>query len=56
MSVWPAGQVPKQASIPYHKNDQTFFSRELRNIFVPVTAAFGLCAVSFGCVSVLDYI
>ena len=52
-------QVPKQASIPHHENDQTFFSRELRNILVPVTvttADFGLCDVSFGCISVLDYI
>lgn len=52
-------QVPKQASIPHHENDQTFFSRQLWNILVPVTvttADFGLCGVSFGCISVLDYI
>lgn len=50
-------QVPKQASIYHHEKHQTFFSRELWNILVPVTTAdFGLCDVSFGCISVLDYI
>lgn len=54
-----ARQVPKQASIPHQEKDQTFYGRELWNILVPVTdtsADFGLCDVSFGCVSVLDYI
>lgn len=52
-------QIPNQASIPHRQRHQTFFSRDLWNILVAVTVTtvdFGLCGVSFGCISVLGYI
>lgn len=52
-------QIPNQASIPHCQRHQTLSSRDLWNILVAVTVTtvdFGLCGVSFGCISVLGYI